>query len=46
MGVTMNKKQFTTTLQPETIEKLKKISKIKGLSVGQLIDVITKKARI
>lgn len=42
----MNKKKLTTTLQPETKEKLEVLSKLSGLSMGQLIDLMTKKQKL
>ena len=41
----MNKKQITTNLKPETHDKLKILSKQSGLSIGQLIDLMTKKQK-
>ena len=42
----MNKKQITTNLKPETHDKLKVLSKQSGLSIGQLIDYMTKKQKL
>ena len=42
----MNKKQITTKILDTTIEKLKTLSKQSGLSIGQLIDIMTKKQKL
>ena len=42
----MNKKKFSTPLQPETIEKLERLKKLKGLSKGYLIDLAIKKLKV
>ena len=41
----MNKKQITTKILDSTKEKLKTLSKQSGLSIGQLIDLMTKKQK-
>ena len=42
----MNKKQITTKVLDSTKEKLKVLSKQSGLSIGQLIDLMTKKQKL
>ena len=42
----MNKKQITTNLKPETKEKLKVLAKQSGLSIGQIIDIMTSKQKL
>ena len=41
----MNKKQITTKILDATHDKLKILSKQSGLSIGQLIDLMTKKQK-
>jgi hypothetical protein len=42
----MNKKQITTKVLDLTHDKLKTLSKQSGLSIGQLIDYMTKKQKL
>ena len=42
----MNKKQITTKVLDTTHDKLKILSKQSGLSIGQLIDLMTTKQKL
>ena len=42
----MNKIQFNTKILDSTHEKLKVLSKQSGLSIGQIIDLMTRKQKL